>query len=389
MLANPVFVYISIWTVVILLYSLGLSEFLQPLNLLTVYFLLFSSFCFLFGWSIVAVPSSGFKMKKLYINLHIYKSALQKRTVHTKATLLLFLWLIFTVLEVVYFRNLPILSLIGVGPSLRYTEFGFPGIHGVLNAIYFALFNYFLLRFVLLKCKKSLLIISILFLWPLLIMQRMMYIAIFLQSFFLIFIVYSRVLTLKFYFLSFFFSILIILFFGFLGDIRSESRDHLLALAGFNFAYPDWLPSGFAWVYLYVTTPLNNFNHVISDFLYPNSVPINILTSYFPSFIRQTVVDAFVEVSNEINLVNTAFNVRTGFMPILMDFGAVMGPMFFIIIGGTIRVFVQKAINNPAFILFWVAFLYSVVISVFSNHMFHLVFLFEALFGYFIFRRSI
>lgn len=50
-------------------------------------------------------------------------------------------WIIFGLgisLEIAYFRGAPGLGLIGIGPEILYTDFGIPGLHGLLNPMFYA-----------------------------------------------------------------------------------------------------------------------------------------------------------------------------------------------------------------------------------------------------------
>ena len=168
--------------------------------------------------------------------------------------------------------------------------------------------------------------------------------------------------------------------FGFIGDMRS-GREHILRLARFNGDYPDWLPTGFAWVYLYVTTPINNVNYNIENHLMFSSTPIETVSQIFPSFVRSAIVRALSE-ADEFNLYNSAFNVSTIFVSFLKDFGYLLTPFTFLILGFVNFTFCLKSTKDLSFILFRVVFLYALVISVFSNHMVHLVFFSQAFIGY-------
>ena len=63
-----------------------------------------------------------------------------------------------------------------------------------------------------------------------------------------------------------------------------SNRNAFISLAQPKFTYPDYLPSGFLWVYIYLVSPLNN---VINNLDYsPTYLPVNTVLPLFPSFIR-------------------------------------------------------------------------------------------------------
>jgi oligosaccharide repeat unit polymerase len=385
MIVSPAFVFIIMWFSVVFLYSLGLSNVLQPLKAQTIYLISISGIFLLLGSFLARLWIDGPVFKKRFINSSTYFDFFTCKVIKKRVVVALQFWLVFTFVEILVFSNLPLLSALGVGPSIRYTEFGFPGVHGLLNALYFVILLYFVGNFFFSRKKRSLLVIILLLIWPFLVMHRMMVIASFLQIVFLTLILNQRNLNFRSYFKYIISLLSIILVFGYLGDFRS-GREHILQLANLTVEYPEWLPSAFAWVYLYVTTPINNINYSIEIFEYPSLFPVELLSRIFPSFVRDYLFNVF-GYESESQLVTNAFNVSTVFLPVIKDFGYVFAPLLFFLIGFLSFLLVLKSYSNPRYLFFWVILLYSIVISVFSNHMFHLVFWFEALFGFYLFRR--
>jgi oligosaccharide repeat unit polymerase len=116
--------------------------------------------------------------------------------------------------------------------------------------------------------------------------------------------------------------LIIILGFGFLGDLRSGAAT-FLSLAQPTASYPQWLPSGVLWVYIYLTTPLNNLIytmntvHPVNTLLFPNTV-----APLFPTIIRNLVYGQSVSSALSGELVDSAFNVSTAYVGPYQDFGA-------------------------------------------------------------------
>jgi oligosaccharide repeat unit polymerase len=378
---SPVILYGVVWAVVALLYTLSLSEMLQPIKIETIYLVSFSWLCLLAGWLIASIYTKMINIKP--VSREAYFTYFQCRKREFRLYLLLVIWLVATVAEVFVYKNLPLLSAFGIGPPLRYTEFGFPGIHGLLNATYFCLSVFFFIKAFVTKRAIYWSIFLILLLWPFLALSRMMIIAIIVQVLFASLILSKSRRDIKKYIQYALLLMVVVLVFGYLGDVRN-GREHLLGLAQLTFEYPDWLPSGFAWVYLYVVTPINNLNYAVDYFPNVSELPIEVVSRIFPSFIR-TELFLLLDKETEVYLVASAFNISTLFLPLIQDFGFLFAPVVFIFIGFVINFLVYKALYNPRYLLFWVVFLYSIVISVFSNHMFHLVFFFEACLGYFVY----
>jgi oligosaccharide repeat unit polymerase len=385
MFVNPIFIYFIVWAIVFLLHSLGLSNMLLPIKSETIYLVVSTGIGLWLGWSMARLYIDRGIIKKRYIDQSRYREIFTNNMVKAKFRLVLIFWFLSTLLELIYFKNFPLLSLLGVGPYVSYTDFGFGGIHGLFNALYFVLVLYFVGRSFYGRKKTDTFILILLLFFPFLVMHRMMMIAVFVQASLLLYILLHEKMTIKFYVYGLLSFLVILLVFGYIGDFRS-GREHILAAAGFSGHYPDWLPSAFAWLYVYVTTPLNNLNFNIENFINPNSFPIQTLSSFLPSFMRSSIVNNVPE-SREFELVVETFNAKTVFLPFLYDFGYILTPFIFIIIGFILFFFVLKSYRNPRFILFWVVFLYSLIVSVFANQMISLVFMFEAIFGFLLLKK--
>lgn len=382
MLANPVNVYFGIWLFVVFLYSLNLSNLLTPLKSATIYLIFGSGFFLFLGWFLASLKHKNLKFFNIKLDLKSYIDVFASKSFSRRLRIAFFIWLFFTLLEIVYFGNLPLFSLFGFGPSIRYTEFGIPGIHGFINALYFSVLLLYFIQFLIIRSFKNYFIFFLLVLWPFLVIHRMMFIAFFIQAFFVYYLLRDGQLKLKNLFILFIVSISVIFIFGYIGDLRS-GREHILRLAGFTTEYPDWLPTGFAWIYLYIVTPVNNINFNINNFTEISPFPFETFLRIFPSFVRDVLVDNFVQETS-FQLYKNAFNVSTLFLILIKDFGYIATPFLFFFIGYINYLMCLKSMRDPAYIFFRIVFLYALVISVFSNHMFHLVFIFQGLIGFII-----
>ena len=330
MIVSPPFLFFLVWLSVIFLYMLGLSNVLQPLKAETIYLIVGSGVLLILGWLAARFWIDGLTLKRRFIDKEKYFDVFTCGIVRRRIKFVVVFWLFFTFLEIVIFKNLPLLSALGVGPDMRYTEFGFRGLHGGLNALYFVSIIYFIGNFFFSRSKFSLVIFLLLLIWPFLLMQRMMIIAVFLQVVFFALIVNQQSLNFRGYFKYFIYFLLIILVFGYFGDFRS-GREHILRLADLTFTYPEWLPSAFAWVYLYVTTSLNNLNFSIEIFQDPFIFPVELLSRVLPSFARSYIFNVF-NYEAEVELVANAFNASTVFSSMIHDFGYVLTPFLFFIV---------------------------------------------------------
>lgn len=219
------------------------------------------------------------------------------------------------ILETFSAGGLPLLGLLGIGKQVNYVDFGIPSLHGFVNSLSYAsllVAFYQIYTGSTWKTRAFHPRICIYLVTGCLILQlhRAVIMAAIIQAFalYLYFNYRRRRLRILLFFL------IPVLLFGFLGDIRS-GREHFLALAGLP-DYPAYLPTGFAWIYLYLVTPfvntLANANYLnYSDHTF---LPFETLTSAIPSFIRPAS-------TLTLSLNNDAWNVHSFFSPLLYDYG--------------------------------------------------------------------
>lgn len=118
--------------------------------------------------------------------------------------------------------------------------------------------------------------------------------------------------------------ILLILLFGYIGDLRSGA-DSFRVLAQPSANYPQWLPSGVLWVYIYLTTPIGNLVNTVDNVrptwnaLFPNTTSL-----LFPSVLRRMIygTDGASEAFSG-ELITDAFNVSTAYAGSAQDFGKI------------------------------------------------------------------
>ena len=111
--------------------------------------------------------------------------------------------------------------------------------------------------------------------------------------------------------------------FGLVGDLRTGA-DQFRALAQPTSAYPDWLPSGFLWFYMYLSTPINNLLYTfhttqpLYDWRFPNT-----LSQLLPTVLRKMLFSAGALAASNGDLITEAFNVSTAFAGPFEDFGLI------------------------------------------------------------------
>lgn len=380
-LLNPFVLYSFTWIFVLFLYSLDLSYHLTYMHRETV-LLIFGSIAAWFSSAVFYSLSRDGKFKLYLHGFDIYrikKTLLERRNLR-RYSCLLFFWSFFSFIEVIYSGNLPLLSLLGIGTYVNYVDFGISGFHGLLNAVYLFISLFTFALYGMTKKIKYLYIVIFLILWPIMLVKRQLLMSMFLQVLFL-YIILNDVGVKKL--IGILASILLLVFlFGFFGDLRS-GREHLLALAGISFEYPDFLPSGLMWVYLYVTTPLNNVNFNMQD-MQPHYFPYHSVMSTFPSFLRGFFQE-LVNVESNFILVTQSFNVSSFFQPFLLDFGIFFTLILIFFMGLIFTHIFHLSQRRFEFSLILIVVLHNIVLSVFVNFFIHIVFLFEMLVIYLFF----
>ena len=282
-------------------------------------------------------------------------------------------WIVFGLgisVEIAYFGGAPAFGFIGIGPEMLYTDFGIPGVHGLLNSIFYA--GCCVRSRILIGSSNStfpLMLLSIAY--PMLGMSRQVLISLLLQ-YALIYLTFRRPSPQVFVRAGLLF-VATFLIFGYLGDIRS-GREHIIALAAPTFRIPQWLPSGFIWFYIYLCTPLNNVNYNID--ITPNYLPLETAGTLIPSFEREAFFNA-LGGTRQWELVTDSFNVSSLLQSLLTDFGITGTLVFTLLCGIGFSRLLRRSSTRPAALFAVVVLLHGLALSFFANLLFHLVFIFE------------
>ena len=381
MLLNPAFMYAVTWTFVLIVYSLHLSDLLDPLRPSTVVLVAGTSVSFILGWMLESLPNYG-RLATAKLNLEMLGETINSDKVRKR---LKWIWLLFAsgiLFESIYFGGLPLLGLMGLGAAIPYVDFGIPGFHGLLNSLFYTGCAVTFARTLLGSSRQTLLLMTVSISYPILVMSRQVLISLILQYTLIyfsirrpsprIFIRAGVVLT------------AILLIFGYLGDARS-GRDSIIELGAPTFAYPDWLPSAFIWIYIYLSTPLNNVNYNID--IAPNYLPLETAGSFIPSFAREDLLSGFGG-TKQWDLVSESFNVGSLLQSLLTDFG-VGGAIVFTFMCGIVFSWLRRRAATSASAFFAViVLLHGLALSFFANLLFHLVFMFEIVAIAWVVRRS-
>lgn len=304
---NPLFIYASIWLGVVFLYSLGLTKNLVAPPAIGFLVILINIFSMVIIYLIVCRRSG--KDSIFRDELYFYKIVKFLR-------ILFFIWFIGTLAEVLFSGGVPLFWSFG-GEDKLYTEFGVASLHGILNAIYLQLLTIAFYIFLRYKRYGYFLFVFIMMLWPILMLGRGILLSGIIQMACIYF--YFNKLTLWRTTLLLFFSILVVVIFGAVGDMRQTANPFAYLVVD---EYSDFfaaLPSGFLWFYVYLTAGLSNF------FANIEALSTNFNFGYSFSNMLPSVVKNMLGLDSRNDLlvfVDVNLNTSTVYAGFISDFGA-------------------------------------------------------------------
>jgi oligosaccharide repeat unit polymerase len=294
----------------------------------------------------------------------------------------LFVWMLLSIVEVIFSGGVPLFWLL-TGSSKSYVNFGIPSLHGLLNSMILSLGLCYTGMFAKYGERRYLLCAAGIIVWSVLLVTRSMIIVNLIQAG-LVTILYRGIsgkLALKLVAAV----LLIVIGFGVLGDARSGAT-YFRDLAQPSEKYPEWLPSGALWVYIYLTTPLNNLVnsmsavHPVNSLLFPNTA-----APLFPTVIRQLIYGESLSSAVSGELVNPAFNVSTAYVGPFQDYGS-MGIVCFSLSVSILAVFYWRR-SNIRDHLIYIVIGQCLLLTVFYNHFFSLPVITQIAWIYLFFRR--
>lgn len=302
---------------------------------------------------------------------------------------------ILTILFGVNFLYSGYIPLIGImRGSAEYTEF--PGIPFVYAFIFtFSLFYSFVLSYYFFSFKKLkylFYLCVIIFLFGLVVSRSSIIFC--LGGFVLCYFLINerkirRVNFLKKTFLFLFLCIFVIVVcygFGCFGNIRQGYSwydcSYIEMLGKFNY-FPEFLPKQFMWVYLYVTTPLANFNINVVSSNYAISLA-GLICCFIPEFVSKRFMGDLVDLSiGKTDLVATYFNAQSLFSDFYYNYGMVGAYLsafvIFALIFLLIHLYKKNRINNPVPII---SIFVALFLTIFYNIYYYMMPSFCIIYGF-------
>lgn len=349
---NPITLYNLIWELIVCLYNLQLSPLQKDLSNTTYIYILLSGAFF----TISCIISSFIRPRNSKSRDTISKIEIDQ---------LFILWLIISVIEIVYSGGVPILwSIIGNGKT--YFDFGIPSVHGFANAFGLSLVSIMFYKYLNKRDNKMLLRIFIMIIFYIFLLTRQVIISMVIQIF-IIYCFYAKRVPWKKFFIG---GIIGVLLFGILGNIRTGYTSFLSVAMIESDIHPIFI--GVYWVYMYLTMTVANLNKVFSLVFIPIG-SIHIAATYLPSIIREAI---FFNHSYSLPdyLVTQAFNVSGYFMDFYLSYGVIgiiVIASIYGLLGGTTykKIKCKRSEKN---IIYYSVYVQIILLSFFYNHLLYL-----------------
>jgi oligosaccharide repeat unit polymerase len=244
----------------------------------------------------------------------------QIKTASEVADRLFLLWLFLFLVDAVYTGGAPLIWLI-TGDSKNYTEPGIPTLKGLTHTLYFFFSIIYIVssRYHKVNNLKILLIVA----YPFLMLSRDLLLVLLLQTFCTFFFYKSIKIRQIFYLLLG--AIFIAIIFGVIGNIRNNNPNPFNALISPEYETIFYaLPSGFTWLYIYITSGFNNILITIGTFQQSNNFS-DIFYNLVPGFLKNVF---FLDREQSPLITNESLNVASYYSGYVSSFGiyaAVLG----------------------------------------------------------------
>ncbi|MCP8617500.1 O-antigen polymerase [Salirhabdus salicampi] len=379
---NSLTLFYGIWGFIILLYSFQLSHHLNDLSnrSLIVFFLTFAMF-------MVGYLVSFFVLNKTtsFETLREHQPTAPQFILDINQSLIdkgLAFIIIFTIIQGIFSGGYPLAwLLLGIGKN--YTQYGIPTFNGLLMS--FIIF-FGTLLYILNKEKPQLrlqLYLLVIFFIPVLVISRQVLVTLLIQIA-IIKLIYSKKINYKKVIPS---SIILVTLFGLIGNLRT-GLSKFVEVADIKSESIPYLLSGFYWVYMYLTMTVANLNSLFSKANMEFAYGWNMLNSFFPTIIVDTLyIDSFTSKLSSY-LVSINFTVSGYMAKPYLDFG-IIGLVVYTLVLGVLAYVVyhnfKKNINYLSLMIF-VVFTQIILMSFFTDFLLYLPVSFQ-FFWIFVFRR--
>ncbi len=359
-------IFILCWVSTLILYSMQLTTNIVPMSMRGLIMILMnmlsvSLFYFLFNCS---VASNRSVMKQ---------NALQDDLLKKFIKGLGLIWVLGTLFEIYYCQGFPLYWRL-TGNSKLYIDFGIHSMHGIMNACFLQLLTMLMYLYLKKPSYSTLLLILLLSIWPILMLGRGIMLSELLQIT-CVYLLFSKINFKKITYL-FFFGLVTLFLFGFLGDLRQSANPFVYLIRRDVSSFFETMPTGFLWIYVYITAGLSNLfyniDSVIPDYNFTHS-----LANLMPSAIREYL--ELARPNNPFIFVDPSLNTSTAYAGYVSDFGF-LGGFFMMAFVQFICCLVYRSCQQDKL---WSIFAYSVLFQVLIFSVFYdMFFLLPTLFQF-------
>jgi oligosaccharide repeat unit polymerase len=367
--ANPVLAFSVVWVITLILVGLRLTSNIEPLRVSTLFLVLLnlvSSLIIYFSVEKMFIRTGSYDQKENAINGSSKK--------FVKVTLVL--WFVGTLIDIAYSQGVPIVWAI-VGSAKDYTDFGIPTFHGIINAFFlFSVSAIFLFHLQTNEVRFRNIFIFLLF-WPIIMLGRGIMISLVVQ-FLGIYLLYSKtkisglVTSIRYVFIA----LVVILVFGYIGDLRGSQNPFSYLVTERSEKFFNALPSGFLWIYIYITTGINNVNYSI-DTVQPGWTVYYSVLNLLPSVFR-TSLDRYELNDSLFALIDSNLNTSSFYSGFISDFGiygGFFGGVILQLIASIFYLFAKKL--NKGYLISYSILYQCLILSVFYDLLFLLPYIFQ------------
>ncbi|MEX5581513.1 O-antigen polymerase [Pseudomonas lurida] len=307
-MGNPVFVFCSVWGGVLLLYCLGATTNLVPINGV--------------GLTLIIMNMMSVLLIYLLLGNTFHKpdaDTLAKYQAGARVYLkiLFWIWLLGTCFEVYVQRGFP-LYWNYVGDGRLYTDFGIPSFHGIMNAMYLQVVTALAYLYFLKPKMRIVFFILLLFCWPIMMLGRGILLSAIIQVVAVFFLM--RTLSFKVVVTLIISAITAIFLFGYVGDLRQVLNPFAYLVSKDYVEFFSALPSGFLWFYVYLTSGMSNLFYNV-DTLQPAYSFGYSFYNLIPSALK--VWFGFDQRSDLFVFVDGNLNAATFYSGFVSDFGPI------------------------------------------------------------------
>lgn len=378
---HPIIIFSAVWLGVVFLYSLHLSKLL-----------LYSTFetgrLVLSIWiPFAAVVLVFIPLRKILVAEYPVarlSEPFKPSRLDRQLTIAFRVWILITIGEIILSGGIPIVWL-ALGSAKTYRDFGIPSLHGLVNSLLLTISLCRFALFLITSERRHLRVPIFIVFWSVLVVTRNLMLVSLIQ--FAVLFVRLRPIKTSTVFRLFASFAGVILLFGVIGDYRSGSSDLIRKWAQPADSYPDWLPSGLLWGYIYAATPVNNLLHTVdvspplNNLLFPNTS-----STLFPTVLREIIYGEQLGEAESGQLVDAAFNVSTAYIGPYQDFGFIGIALFSMLIAFACLQFWYR--NDLKSVLIYVVLSQCLILSLFWNQFLALPIITQIFWLGFFFRRS-